>query len=287
MLEQKIDTQFGTLWTACRVPSNTSKSSPPLLFLHGNSADSRIFEPLLNEPLLKDDYKLIVFDYPGHGQSGDAPEADKAYFQYAYAEAALKVLQHYKVDTFIAVGWSLGGHVALELVSVLATPQNTTNIKMVGAVITGTPPVRRLKIAGFRKDVDLSAVFNPEASEEDLLKVANVFTKSDPAPKWLQESVLRTNRAAGRTMVVKFMEGHCSDQIQIVHDFKDGWIAVINGDDDNLLDPDYCDEVCKGAPRLWREKCIRLPGQRHAPFYDDPKVYSKVLLEYLDDCNVS
>lgn len=287
MLEQKIDTEFGTLWTACSKPSNTSKPSPPLLFLHGNSADSRIFEPLLNEPQLKENYTLIVFDYPGHGRSEDAPEPDKAYFQYAYAEAALKVLQHYNVDNFIAVGWSLGGHVALELVSVLATPKNTTSIKEVGAVITGTPPVRRLKIAGFRKDVDISALFNPEASQEDLLKAADVFTKSEPAPKWLQESVLRTNRVAGRTMVVKFMEGNCTDQVQTVHEFKDGWIAVINGDADNMLDPDYCDEVCNGAPRLWRGSCVRLPGQSHAPFYDDPKEYSKVLLEYLDECSVS
>lgn len=287
MHEENIDTEFGTLWTAHSGSPNNVKSSPPIIFLHGNSADPRIFEPLLNDPQLKDKYNLILFDYPGHGRSEDAPDPDKAYFQYVYAEAALKVLQHYNVDKFIAVGWSLGGHVALELISVLATPENKTNIKMVGAVITGTPPVPKQKITGFRKDLDLSALFNPEASKEDLLKVADVLTKSDPAPTWLQESVVRTNRAAGRTMAVKFMEGHCSDQIQIVHSFKNGWIAVINGGDDNVLDVDYCDEVCEGAPRLWRGKCIRLPGQKHTPFYDEPDAYRKVLLEYLSDCEMS
>lgn len=284
MQEQKIHTEFGTLWTACSNPKSATESSPAIIFLHGNSVDSRIFDPLLQSQELKDRYKLIIFDFPGHGRSDNAPNPDQAYFQYAFAEAALEVLQHYNVKTIIAVGWSLGGHVALELLSVLATAKNTTHIRMVGAVITGTPPVRKQKIAGFRADVNASAFFNPQATDEELKGLAYLFTGSNPAPDWLVESIIRTDRAAGMTTVVKFMQGNCSDQVELVQNYRDGWIAVINGAADPLLELDYCDEVCNGAPRLWRGKCIRLEGQKHSPFYDDPDGYRKLLLEFLNDC---
>lgn len=285
MQEQKIETEFGTLWTACGEPRASSKSNPAILFLHGNSTSSRIFEPLLNSPELKSNYQLVVFDFPGHGRSSDAPDPNRSYYQYAYAEAALEVVRYYNITQVIILGWSLGGHVALEFVSVLANAEKPADIRIAGIMITGTPPVPKQAIAGFRKDADVSALFNPEASEEDLIKVASVLTKSAP-PGWLVEDVLRTNRLAGRTMGAKFMEGYCSDQIKIVHDFKDGWIAVVNGGSEPILDLDYCDSVCKGAPRLWRGECIRLKDEGHAPFFDNPQGFLTVFLDFVDSCKL-
>ncbi|KAI1767259.1 alpha/beta hydrolase fold protein [Hypoxylon sp. FL1150] len=288
MQEQKIETEFGTLWTAYgepHEPQATSKSNPAILFLHGSATSSRIFEPLLNSPELKANYKLVAFDFPGHGRSSDAPDPDKSYYQYAYAEAALEVLQYYNITQAIILGWSLGGHVALELVSVLANAKQPTDIHIAGIMITGTPPVPKQAIAGFRKDADVSALFNPEASKEDLIKVASVLTKSSPPPGWLVEDVLRTNRLTGSTMGAKFMQGYCSDQIKIVHDFK-GWIAVVNGGSEPLLDLDYCDSVCEGAPRLWHGECIRLKDEGHAPFFDNPQAYLVMFLDFINSCKL-
>lgn len=39
----------------------------PVLFLHGNTASSRMFEPLLT--LYKDKFHLILMDFLGHGRS--------------------------------------------------------------------------------------------------------------------------------------------------------------------------------------------------------------------------
>ncbi|KAI1149837.1 alpha/beta hydrolase fold protein [Nemania diffusa] len=285
MQEQKIETEFGTLWTASSEPQASSNSNPAILFLHGNAVSSRIFEPLMSSPELKDNYKLIVFDYPGHGRSSDAPDPNRSYYQYAYAEAALEVLRHYNIKQVILVGWSLGGHVALELVSVLADTKKPIDLQIAGILITGTPPVPKQQITGFQKDADLSALFNPEASREDLIKVASGFTNATPTPEWLVEDVLRTDRVAGRTMGGKFMEGLCSDQVKIVHDFK-GSIAVVNGGAEPFLDLDYCDSVCKGAPRLWRGECVRLKDEGHAPFYDNPQGFLTVFLDFVNSCKL-
>jgi pimeloyl-ACP methyl ester carboxylesterase len=92
MQEHKIETKFGALWTACSEPQAPFQSNPAILLLHGNSTSSRMFEPLLNHLESRGDHKLLVFDYPGHGRSSDAPDPDRSYYQYAYAEAAVEVL---------------------------------------------------------------------------------------------------------------------------------------------------------------------------------------------------
>ncbi|KAI0191916.1 alpha/beta hydrolase fold protein [Astrocystis sublimbata] len=230
MQEHKIETEFGTLWTACSEPQPSSKSNPAILCLHGSASSSRIFEPLLNSPEIKTNHKLVVLDFPGHGRSPDATDPNKSYYQYAYAEAALEVLQYYNITQVVLLGWSLA-------------------------------------------QADVSALFNPEASDEDLGKVASAFTKSAP-PAWMTEDALRANRLAGRTMATK-----------LYTTFK-GVIAVVNGESEPLLDLDYCDAVCKGAPRLWRGECVRLKDEGHAPFYDNPQGYSTVFLDFVNDCKL-
>lgn len=39
----------------------------PVVFLHGNTASSKMFEPLL--PLYEDYFKVILVDFLGHGRS--------------------------------------------------------------------------------------------------------------------------------------------------------------------------------------------------------------------------
>jgi pimeloyl-ACP methyl ester carboxylesterase len=285
MQEHNIETEFGTLWTACSEPQTTSQSNPAILFLHGNSVSARIFEPFLSNKELKENYKLIVFDYPGHGRSSDAPDPNRSYYQYAYAEAAAEVLRHYKVNQVIVFGWSLGGHVALELVSVLAGDKSLADVRIAGIMVTGTPPAPKQQILGFRKDgADASALFKPEATREDLARVVSIITQSPAPPGWIVDDLVRTNRLAGRTMAAKFMEGKCSDQVKIVQGFRDGWLAVVNGGAEPLLDLDYCESVCKGAPRLWRGECIRLKDQGHTPFFDDPESFLKLFSDFVKDC---
>jgi len=78
-------------------------------------------------------YRLICIDLPGYGES-DAPTLPvKTYSFPGFADAVTEVINSLELENFIVVGWSLGGHVALELTSRLPQLQ--------GLLITGTPPI--------------------------------------------------------------------------------------------------------------------------------------------------
>jgi pimeloyl-ACP methyl ester carboxylesterase len=196
------------------------------------------------------------------------------------------VLDHYKVTDVIILGWSMGGHVALELISVLAADSQPASKNIRGILISGTPPVPRQQITGFKQGgVDISALFNPDASREELIKTAYPIIKTRPMPQWVFDDILRTDRLAGRTMVAKFMEGLCSDQIDLIHQFQGNWIAIVNGAEEPMLDLDHTDEMCADAPRLWQGKCIRLEGQGHAGLFDEPEAFATVFSDFVADCS--
>ena len=93
--------------------------APALLLLHGNSSSSKIFRHMLDSPTLTNQYRVIAFDYPSHGASSNALNLERDYTQRGYAELAVHILKHLRVDSVVVMGWSLGGHVALEMVPLL------------------------------------------------------------------------------------------------------------------------------------------------------------------------
>ena len=77
-------------------------------------------------------FRLIAVDLPGHGVSDDAKDPS-AYSLPGHARAVRAVLDAIGIDEAHFVGWSLGGHVALEMAPDLRAPR--------GFVIFGTPPL--------------------------------------------------------------------------------------------------------------------------------------------------
>lgn len=106
---------------------------PPLLMLHGNSSSCQVFARQLASPLPQT-FRLIAFDLPGHGRSQDAISPARTYSRSGLADCALELLSRLGLRRAAALGWSLGGHVAIEMVARFDG--------LTGLVLTGTPPVR-------------------------------------------------------------------------------------------------------------------------------------------------
>jgi pimeloyl-ACP methyl ester carboxylesterase len=58
-------------------------------------------------------------------------------------------------------------------------------------------------------------------------------------------------------------------------------LAVVNGAEDPFIRLDYF-EVPKYA-NLWEGRCHRLPGLKHAPFWEAPDVFDELLARFIDD----
>ena len=86
-----------------------------LLLLHGSGASRKVFGRQFDSELAER-YRLIALDLPGHGASGDA-ESPAEYGVDGLARTVAEVLEHKGIEHPVVMGWSLGGHVGIELMA--------------------------------------------------------------------------------------------------------------------------------------------------------------------------
>ena len=98
-------------------------AGPPVLLIHAGGMDGRMWRPLVER--LEDRYWLIVPDLRGHGTTPLPPE------EYAHVDDLLGVLDDLKVERTAVVGASMGGHVALELVT--AAPDRVSSLVLLAS----------------------------------------------------------------------------------------------------------------------------------------------------------
>lgn len=277
---QKIETKHSTVQIYTR---GTINSRAAVLLLHGNSFNSTIFKHILSSDLyLK--HKLIALDLPGHGGSSNAKaeDAEKVYTMPAYADAALEVLVQLEVTKIIVIGWSLGGHVAIEMAA------KSSIIK--GAMLIGCPPCDT-------GDVPLAfSLASNQASgkswrdgyparehlsEEEMLEYATVCADA-PYEEWMYEAVKRTDGAARRIMFEAFAGENAIVRQREIVQTKDVLWAICNGTAEPWINLEFIDRI--KFSRLWRQQCVGMPGLLHAPFWAQPDEFQKLLSEYLVAC---
>ncbi len=82
----------------------------PVVFLHGNTASSKMFEPLL--PLYEEHYKVILLDFLGHGKSDRLAEFPADLWQ-EEARQTIALLEHLNYGKVSLVGSSGGAWAAI------------------------------------------------------------------------------------------------------------------------------------------------------------------------------
>jgi pimeloyl-ACP methyl ester carboxylesterase len=267
--------------------SQLNNVPPSLLLLHGNSSSSKIWRHLLDSVNLTSRRRIIAFDLPGHGSSSDAPDPERSYTQRGYAELAVHILQHLKVESVVVLGWSLGGHVGIEMVPLLKGGR----VNMKGLMIIGAPPALGPEqlMQGF-----LMPAASPDATshmmlpgkrdwtEEETVAFAHA-TAGEPFERWIEDCARRTDGRARERMFGAFVGGVGVDQRRVVEEEEDVLVAVVNGGREPFVNLDFLDAI--KWKRLWREECVRMEGLGHAPFWERPEAFEGLLTEFLQDCD--
>jgi len=126
-----IETSQGRI-AACDSKPQGKSDDPTVIFIHGHCTNQTFFSAQMNSPLLEK-YRLITLDLPGYGESDPPKDPQKVYSFPGFSEVVVEVIDFLSLNNIVVVGWSLGGHVGLELT------QKLDQLK--GLLITGTPPI--------------------------------------------------------------------------------------------------------------------------------------------------
>ncbi|AWN72935.1 alpha/beta hydrolase [Legionella anisa] len=249
-----------------------------LLFLHGHCTNKNFFNKQMNADILKS-YHRIAIDLPGYGESAPPIDPLKTYSFPGFAEAITEAVHQLPIKKLIIVGWSLGGHVALEMISKL--PQ------LIGLLITGTPPFE-VSLQGIQKgfkvlDPEIMACFGKKEisiEEAKLLAKVSGYDGSEEK-KFLVDAILATDEGARFLYPQSIINGIGQNQCDIIAEWEKP-IAVVAGENDIAINYDYVQSELH-FKNLWQNKVHIISNAGHAVMLDQPDAFNLLIKEFTED----
>jgi pimeloyl-ACP methyl ester carboxylesterase len=245
----------------------------PVLFVHGNSSSARAFAAQLDSDFGAT-FRCIAVDLPGHGKS--APGADPAtdYTIPGYGRFLLAFLDALRLKDILAVGWSLGGLVLLEVADLLPAR---------GVVISGAPPFGHppaFDRAYFNNPAGALLV-TPELSESEIELLTDAITAD--------RGLIRSDVVQGLKVTDPQARGCLGasagrldfrDEIEIVRHLSKP-LMVLHGELDPIVNPTYFASL--EMPTLYHETVHIVPRAGHHIFAEKPEDVNRLLEEFIRD----
>lgn len=251
---------------------------PTILFIHGHCTNKNFFEKQFKSPLFAK-YRLIALDLPGYGESEPPQDPHKVYSFPGFADIVAEFIEKLDLKNLVIVGWSLGGHVALELTS------RVPHLK--GLLITGTPPIE-VSLNGLSKgfkalDPEIFECFGKENlsyKEAQLLATVSGYDYSKEK-EFLVEAILQTDEGAKTIYPRSIALGVGQNQAKIVKEWPQP-IAVVAGEKEIAINNDYIIHEVE-YKNLWEGKVHVIPKGGHAVFMDCPDEFNLILQRFSHD----
>ena len=270
MKQQTVETSHARI-----AVTDSEGAGPDVLLIHGNSSCKEVFRHQLEREIGRR-YRCVAIDLPGHGASSDATDPQRTYTMPGYADTAIEVLDKLGIGKVAVVGWSLGGHIGIEML-----PRSND---IAGLLITGTPPVGKGQesvAAGFLPSEHMGLAGQEVFSDAEAELYAHATCGINaPFEPFLLDAVRRTDGRARRLMFEAFLAGVGSDQRQIVETSQVP-LCVANGGAEPFVNNDYCRTIAYA--NLWHGRVHIFPGVGHAPFWEAPADFDAVLGRFLAD----
>ena len=109
----------------------------PVVFLHGFAGTVNMWQPQM--PVLSQQYRFIVYDARGHGQSESPPDIEQ-YSADIVVEDLFQLLTNLAIEKAVVGGLSIGGYESLRFY--LRHPENVAALILMAETETGQPKRR-------------------------------------------------------------------------------------------------------------------------------------------------
>lgn len=245
----------------------------PILLIHGSGASRAVFARQFASPLSRS-HRLLALDLPGHGESSDATDPAEDYTIPALARTVGEVLVARDIERAVVFGWSLGGHVGIELMA--------TNRVVEGLMVTGAPPIPPGPLGmlrGFQANLDLLLATKEQFTEREALRFYDLCYHGRGEGHFL-EAIRRADGRIRSAVSRSLMHGDGVDQRRAVENAPVP-VAMVNGEDDTVARLSYISAL--DYKTLWRSSCHVIANAGHAPFWDEPEIFNRLLGEFATD----
>lgn len=266
------DTTIKTASGAIRL-SEYDGHGMPIVLVHGSGASRAVFTKQFSSKLLRQ-HRILALDLPGHGESEDAHHPSEDYSIPALARTVGEVLAARGIKRAVVVGWSLGGHVAIELMA--------TNPIVAGLMVIGAPPISPGPLGmlrGFRTNLDLLLATKEHFTEREALRFYELCYHGAGDGAFL-EAIRRADGRVRAAISRSLMRGEGIDQKSAV-EHAPVPVAMLNGQNDSIVRLSYVSALDYNT--LWRNSCQVIADAGHAPFWDQPDIFNQLLADFSAD----
>lgn len=247
-----------------------------LVFIHGRCLSLKMWEPQLNSDALTD-YRLIAFDLPGHGQSGQSDDPIVDYSLQGSIRILTGLLDQLQVNSYILIGCSLGGHIALQAlprlagcIGVMALTMPITKPVNFGQMFAAGEIMSRVYDVADPNPTDVSRYTDRLLSKQALVR-----------PAFLEEDFYQTDYRIHQAITQGVLADAYEDETEIIGNSAVP-IAIVVGADEQFHNLTYLETLA--LSRIWRNKVIEIPQTGHIPGLENAQALNTLVAAFAADC---
>lgn len=250
-----------------------ANSDKQIIFIHGNSQSSEVWQYLFNEPALSD-YNLICFDLSGHGKSFNSSSPESDYTLKQIATCVAENIKQFDKNPYILVGNSLGGNIIAEMIFQI---KNCIGIFITGPCIIGSE-------AGFDKvflpNPNAGVSFAPSSTEEQINALINdtVYGVSQEIKQLIKTEFLNTDKMVRQVLGTSFANADYTDELQNLK-ASNIPLAFVFGKQEKLCNIHYLDNL--NIP-MWNNRPHLIENSGHFTHLDQPKSTAFLLKQFAE-----
>jgi len=251
-----------------------SAGARTVFFFHGNSNSARLWYKQLQD-LRFQEYRIIAFDLPAHGQSSEA-DSDAIYNVKGMGKLMATAVNHIsQKDKYILVGLSLGSNIVAEMLAFNLCPAALVLIgpSLVGAGITPEDVIK--------DSLTAEALFTDKAKTKSVKKylAKASISKDELDQKLLLEDYYLVKQPFRTSFSNSIAAGIYSDEVTLIRK-KNLPLLIIWGEKDVTTLPNLLE---KAGFTLWGNNFFKIKQAGHLVNLDKPQQFNELLENFLQD----
>eukprot|EP01096_Ripella_sp_DP13-Kostka_P018264 TRINITY_DN982_c0_g1_i1.p1 TRINITY_DN982_c0_g1~~TRINITY_DN982_c0_g1_i1.p1 ORF type:complete len:374 (-),score=138.79 TRINITY_DN982_c0_g1_i1:41-1081(-) len=255
------------------VYENNPERTPTVVFLHGNSLSSQIFQ---RQYYGLKNYHTLFLDLPGCGRSQNGLTND-VYSITNMTQIVLDVIKHFDVEDCYLVGHSLGGVIAIEASQYLP--------KLKGLALLAGPALP-LPLSSnpfvFSSSPSVPLLFTPTLTSAQAKELADSnFAVGFLYPSFVIEDIQDTSPGFRPTVGLSVQTGNYSDQYAILGNLK-AKVGMLVGDSDQLLNvTTFVTTQAAAVKNLFQKKVTVIERVGHTPSVEDWQAVNSFITSFV------
>jgi len=248
-------------------------SGRPVVFVHGNSSTKAVWANQIAF-IRQQGRPCLALDLPGHGDSDDSHEPDVTYTLPGYSAIVRGFLDRLRWTAVDVVGWSLGGHIGLELLA--------SDPRLRSLLIVGTPPGRPCVqdlASAFYDSPNMQLAGKLVFSDDDAIAYGSAMMGGrDYLTMQLLACIKRTDGKARQCLFESVTKGVGTDQGTTVATSGKP-LCIVHGELEPFVRLDYLRSLRYRA--LWRGRIQVIRDAGHAPHWQKADLFNRILWNFL------